>query len=169
MRLRKYIIEKGTKLWQCNGCKQWLPTDMFYKNKGNIISNITSRCKSCHIEQSMRTRDPDNTRRLRRESMRRMRKSNPDKFRIREREYQAKRPRDLKTKARVILNNAVRDGRIIKPTNCSQCGKIRKLTAHHKDYSKPFQVRWLCYECHGSQTVSEHYEFKLLRREELGK
>jgi len=54
-------------------------------------------------------------------------------------------------KAREILNNALASGKIIKPTNCSQCGKIRKLTAHHPDYSKPIEVLWLCYECHGNK------------------
>ena len=33
-------------------------------------------------------------------------------------------------------------------TNCEACGSQKKLLAHHDDYSKPDQVRWLCHKCH---------------------
>jgi len=42
----------------------------------------------------------------------------------------------------------VKSGRMIKPKNCEDCGQERKLSAHHKDYSKPLEVNWLCYSCH---------------------
>jgi len=51
----------------------------------------------------------------------------------------------------MLLNAAVKSGKVIKPTICSKCGKLRKVTAHHDDYSKPLQVKWLCYECHGNK------------------
>jgi len=53
--------------------------------------------------------------------------------------------------AHVILGNAVRDGRISKPSNCSKCGKYeisRKIHAHHEDYAFPLTVIWLCAQCH---------------------
>uniref|UniRef100_A0A6M3IZD6 Uncharacterized protein n=1 Tax=viral metagenome TaxID=1070528 RepID=A0A6M3IZD6_9ZZZZ len=55
-----------------------------------------------------------------------------------------------KIKARFTLSNALAAGKIIKPSNCSQCGKIRKLAAHHEDYSKGLEVKWLCYKCHAN-------------------
>lgn len=53
-----------------------------------------------------------------------------------------------RVKARLILFKAVESGKISRPEFCEQCKKKRKLGGHHKDYSKPFDVEWLCSECH---------------------
>lgn len=52
-----------------------------------------------------------------------------------------------KTKARSLLRNALLSGKILKPNNCTMkkfknCNGI--LEAHHSDYSKPYDVIWLC-------------------------
>jgi hypothetical protein len=48
-----------------------------------------------------------------------------------------------------ILNAAKRDGKILIPRSCSACGVVTKdLEAHHDDYLKPLEVRWLCISCH---------------------
>ncbi len=47
------------------------------------------------------------------------------------------------------LRRAIKKGLIIRPTNCISCGKFCKPEAHHEDYSKPFDVIWLCFICHG--------------------
>ena len=44
--------------------------------------------------------------------------------------------------------NAVRDGKLLRPNNCSACGKACTPEGHHDDYSKPLEVRWLCRSCH---------------------
>ena len=52
-------------------------------------------------------------------------------------------------KAHTIVNNAVRDGRLIKPSKCEICGGDFHIHAHHEDYSMPLLVVWLCARCHG--------------------
>jgi hypothetical protein len=53
------------------------------------------------------------------------------------------------------LEKAVLYGRIQRPTACEQCGADyqfkdgrRGIQAHHDDYNRPLEVRWLCQKCH---------------------
>lgn len=43
---------------------------------------------------------------------------------------------------------AVETGKLIRPSQCSQCDKECTPHAHHEDYSKPYDVIWLCSTCH---------------------
>lgn len=55
----------------------------------------------------------------------------------------------IKRMASTIVGNAVRDGKIIKPDHCENCGEApRRLHGHHDDYAFPLVVRWLCPGCH---------------------
>ena len=56
-----------------------------------------------------------------------------------------------KYKAHIKVNNALRDRKIFKPNACEECSRDLKLHAHHEDYSKPLDVKWLCVECHGKK------------------
>lgn len=51
-----------------------------------------------------------------------------------------------KYRAAYLTSNAIRDGRLIRKP-CEVCEKI-KSEAHHEDYSKPFDVVWLCRKHH---------------------
>lgn len=55
----------------------------------------------------------------------------------------------LKEKARAKVRDFAARGKIIKPSHCQQCSKKAVLHAHHFDYSKPLEVIWVCYICHG--------------------
>ena len=50
-----------------------------------------------------------------------------------------------KVKARKVAWFAIRDGRL-KREACEVCGE--EAEAHHEDYSKPLEVRWLCMQHH---------------------
>lgn len=55
----------------------------------------------------------------------------------------------IKRSASLIIGNAVRDGKILKPLNCEVCNsKPKRLHGHHDDYNYPMAVRWLCSKCH---------------------
>ncbi len=66
----------------------------------------------------------------------------PDRKAKRQKSQQARRDRaPEKYRARTAVGNALRDGRLQRQP-CERCGA--KAQAHHEDYSKPLQVRWLC-------------------------
>jgi hypothetical protein len=54
--------------------------------------------------------------------------------------------KNKRKKAREIFNHYVRDKHIEKQP-CEVCGKA-EAEAHHDNYDKPLEVRWLCFECH---------------------
>lgn len=78
-----------------------------------------------------------------RERTRQWKAANPEAVRQHNREA-ARRYREKnreKVKARYTLHTELRAGRMqVQP--CEQCGA--RGEAHHENYSKPLEVRWLC-------------------------
>jgi len=76
--------------------------------------------------------------------------TNSDSGRVASRKAKAayKAKNMIKRRAHVAVNNAVRDGRLMKPSRCEECGSDGLLHGHHDDYAKPLDVRWLCTKCH---------------------
>lgn len=66
------------------------------------------------------------------------------------REYGKKRYQKFRHKALAVakVSHAVKNGTLIKPTNCSSCLSEAVIYGHHEDYSKPLDVVWLCDPCH---------------------
>jgi len=52
--------------------------------------------------------------------------------------------------ARQKVRWALKSGKLTKPALCSQCKANYPLEAHHDDYSKPLEVRWVCRGCHAN-------------------
>lgn len=53
------------------------------------------------------------------------------------------------------LEKAMERGEIVRPDKCEECGGSKRfrdgragIHAHHDDYNKPLEVRWLCQPCH---------------------
>jgi len=63
----------------------------------------------------------------------------------------------VKRAAHILTDNAIRSGVLVKKP-CEFCGK-KKVQAHHDDYSKPLEVRWLC--------IKHHHEHHKQERERL--
>lgn len=64
-----------------------------------------------------------------------------------------------KVRAHYCVRYAIRTGKLIRPLECTRCHSVVCPTrdgksgfhAHHKDYSKPLEVEWLCAFCHGNE------------------
>jgi hypothetical protein len=131
---------------RCSKCGSIKPESEFYKDE-RTPDGLKCQCKKCHCQTSIKTRDEDKKRDANKRYMRRAVAGNPDKFRA---QWKNRKKPDVEKKAaRAALNAAVRAGRIVRPDICPLCGAEARITAHHSDYSKPLDVEWLCYECHG--------------------
>jgi len=121
-------VRHGATERRCNVCRRWKLIDSFGRRGG-------SECLSCH--KSNEKARPKNT------------------ALIRERSTQYRRdPKNReKIKARQKLNNAIRDGWVEREP-CENCGEP-KTDGHHEDYSKPYDVRWLCRPCHKAEHAQE--------------
>ena len=129
-------------LKSCKKCQAELPFSDFYVHR-RMADGHLSFCKTC-VKARVHRHYYD-TREKQSEQERR-RNQNPDRRRKRA-EYQRKyRSRySERCNARQIVSNAVRDGRLT-PERCA-CGSNR-VQAHHRDYSKPMDVEWVCFKCH---------------------
>lgn len=137
----------------CSRCGQTKPLSEFYRDRRKPDGR-EYRCKKCSNRRA-----------------RKWQRANPGKVAAadkkwfeqnRERKGRThKRYRERnreKVRARHELTNAVRDGKLVKPTSCSRCGRAvprQRLEAHHEDYSKPLEVEWLCSTCHGAEHRQE--------------
>ena len=142
----------------CFKCGKKKKLSEFYKHKMMKDGHL-NKCKTCarqdaaERELHLRLTDPKWLSRERercREKQRIARingTAKPTSYEARKRWVEENRH---KTRAHNKARRALLSGKIIKPSNCSSCGKLtKKIEMHHDDYDKPLQVRWLCTKCHG--------------------
>lgn len=74
-------------------------------------------------------------------------------------EWQNNHPDAMYARRKVAY--AVKSGKMIKPIKCSECDRETRLSAHHKDYSKPLEVLWLCGSCHKlKHPIKKPFDYK---------
>jgi hypothetical protein len=61
-----------------------------------------------------------------------------------------------KRRARQRLFYHIKKGNMTRPNFCSKCNKECIPEAHHEDYTKALDVKWLCRSCHG-------YEHRIIK------
>ncbi len=127
----------------CFRCDRDLPLGMFYKHSVMKDGHL-GKCKDCakldvrnnyalkrsqyQAYEKRRFQTPKRKVGLI-EAQRRRRKNNPEKY-----------------KAYNALSYAVKSGKLVQGP-CVYCGNP-KSQGHHDDYSKPLDVRWVCFKCH---------------------
>lgn len=152
--MAKSAVAASDAVYQCKSCEGEFLADAFY------ASNL-SRCKDC-VKTGVRAnraakldyyRSYDRARYReqpgRKESAHKCATSEVGLKAKARATARSKREEPEKRQARNAVNNAIRDGRLERGTECFFCTATGKLHAHHYDYSKPFDVFWLCPACHG--------------------
>lgn len=49
----------------------------------------------------------------------------------------------------------IRAGKLQKSENCEFCGEQGQVESHHLDYSKPWDLIWLCPRCHRAEHIKK--------------
>lgn len=131
---------------KCSKCGRILPSDQFNKNK-NSKDGLQHRCRQCFSEYNKARYA-----------------NNPEKFKADVKRYKEENPEScLKTRIKTCMKNpthmnasrvveaALKAGAIKNPGVCFGCGcdaSEHRIEAHHRDYTKPLEVIWLCTPCH---------------------
>lgn len=143
------MIQSRSKL--CKECLLSKSLNEFYTHKrmkdGHLNYCIACVCKRVKIHRSINLESIQEYDRQRSKTALRKEKA---------RQYsQTSNIRDPeKRKARIMVGNAIRDGRLIKQP-CFICGNT-EVEAHHPDYSRPLDVTWLCSPHHNE--IHSKYE-----------
>jgi hypothetical protein len=132
---------------ECFKCKEAKPLFEFYKHK-QMKDGHVNKCKKCN-QHDVAMHRANNIDKIR--AYDRGRGNRQDDTYVKE--YRDKHPK--KYKAHCLVNNHKRAGNISEMP-CEVCKDI-KVVAHHDDYDKPLNVRWLCY-AHHSQWHAKHGE-----------
>lgn len=126
---------------KCFKCKVSKELNEFYVHK-QMKDGHLNKCKLCARNDSRKHRS------LNIEKIRNYDRSRGNRQSIEYiKNYKERYPK--KYKAKIITNNAVRDGKITKLYYCTECRvENKRIYGHHDDYNKPLEVRWLCQACH---------------------
>lgn len=121
----------------CNICNISLPSGSFYPS-------VATRCKNCHRARmkELRLTDPEVQRRERERAKLPHRKARQRVITV---AWRDKNP--VAYKAQTAVGNALRTGKL-KKSPCVLCGITSNVHGHHKDYTQPLNVTWLCAKCH---------------------
>jgi hypothetical protein len=130
------MLQRPSDLKECFKCGAEKPRTDFYANP-QMKDGLLGKCKECAKEDE------------------RARRFNP-KFREAILKYDRGRKERRGKKNRTVnqlrAHNAVIrakvNGKIVKKDNCENCDSDFAVVAHHDDYLKPLEVRWLCQACH---------------------
>jgi hypothetical protein len=131
----------------CRGCGAWLPLEGFRRDK-NRPDGRRAQCRDC-------TSSRDSEWRNRCGNLDERRKVWSQLYRFRHAPILAARlskyrqDRPQANRAHHLVSKAVSRGALVRPAQCEWCStSSRRIEATHGDYSKPYEVIWLCTPCH---------------------
>lgn len=141
---------------RCGTCKTEKPRTEFGKRSASV-DGLAAKCKSCQSAyDKARANNPDRVamreayaqteqgQAARRRARDKYAENNRAEQRERAARYKEENP--VKRRAHELVAHAVRIGSLVRQP-CEVCGE-KSDVAHHDDYAKPLDVRWLCASDH---------------------
>lgn len=131
---------------RCFKCGQTKPLEWFYRHP-KMADGYLGKCKECTKQDVARRATLKRVEIVAYERERSVRPARRAKtlgyMRV------ARRRHPERFAARAAVSYAVRVGHLVRRP-CEVCGEPR-AQAHHEDYSRPLEVRWLCLRHHWAQ------------------
>ena len=142
---------------RCRTCEVVKPIDDFYACKSTLDGHLGA-CKACTCAKvrAVRTANVDAYRTRDRDRRKTPEARAAQKTRAQTEKGKAAAARRSRAHleryperhaARDKVHKALKSGRLVE-NPCEKCGSAEKIHAHHDDYDKPLDVRWLCQKCH---------------------
>lgn len=135
---------------RCSRCKATKTVKDFWKDRMRW-DGLDNKCCECR-------REIDRSSRRKAYKRRYWKTHKNEKYRARQRRSSCARSHKFpeQHKAHRLVQAAIKSGALVRPEACGACGKIPEpftdgraaIQAHHPDYEKPLQVKWLCTMCH---------------------
>ena len=133
---------------KCFKCEKVKPLADFYKHT-QMKDGRVNKCKDCNKKdvgehrmanlEKIRAYDRNRGSRQSKEYLSEYRNKYPNKY-----------------KAHIMVNSSINSKKLFKEP-CCECGTDKSVHAHHDDYLKPLNVRWLC-AAHHSQWHAKNGE-----------
>lgn len=124
---------------QCFKCKVKQPLSEFYRH-AQMADGHLNKCKTCTKSDVGKHRS-ENLDRIREYDRDRGARTPPGY----QKEYYARFPNKMRAHRKVAY--AIKRGYLVEEP-CGECARTENVHAHHDDYSKPLNIRWLCPVCH---------------------
>ncbi len=127
----------------CLKCKVGKASSRFSKCRQRK-DGLQDQCKECRQEYQQKYRQTERGK----EVFQKYGKTTKGREALQRHEQKQHQVYPERLKAHRTLNNAIRDGKLTRPSVCESCFEEELIDGHHKDYSKPLDVEWLCKKCH---------------------
>lgn len=122
----------------------------YYRDHPEYAQGVKDRAKA--QRQRLFLEDPEVERERSRQRCQERRRRGLDKPTPKQkRKARDRRRQQGKDKATRALLYSIRVGKVTRPDVCQDCGQVGKVEGHHHDYTRAFDVKWLCKRCHGKQ------------------
>lgn len=128
---------------QCFKCQRELPIDEFYVHP-RMADGHLGKCKECT------KKDARAYARTHRADCNERQKNWHQRHRVEMRDKLAhwRSAHRERSRSYCQVHRAIGTGKVSRPAACQECGATVRLHAHHSDYTKPLDVRFLCPLCH---------------------
>lgn len=143
---------------KCFKCREVKPLLMFYEHK-DISDGSINKCKDCCKADAKQSYSKNRDKYAKYEKERAnlphriqarkdYQKTEQGKAAIKRSHQKFIKKYPEKRQAHILVDNYIRNKKLIRPNHCENCYCECTPHAHHNDYTKPLEVTWLCVKCH---------------------